>query len=256
MTPGKRAFAEADLTRDTFLDGRLTLLQPRAGYRAATDPVLLAAATAARPGEAVLELGCGAGAALLALGVRVPGLTLTGVEVQPSYAGLACRNAALNAICAEIACADLAHLPPELRRPFDRVMMNPPFFDPTAPAAADPGRDTAQREVTPLAVWLRAGLARLRPGGWLTVIHRAERVPEILATLAGPAGAMALRPIAPRAGRPAGRAIVQARKGARGPFRLLAPLVMHLGPAHPGDQDHPTPEARAILRDAAPLDWD
>lgn len=248
-------FAEADLTRDALLGGRLVLLQPRHGYRAATDPILLAAATAAEPGEAVLDLGCGAGAGLLALGLRVPGLILAGVELQPAYADLARRNAALNGVVAKIACADLARLPPELRRPFDRVLMNPPFFDPAAPGAADAGRDTAQREATPLADWIAAGLARLRPGGWLTLIHRAERVPDLLVALAGRAGAIALRPLAPRAGRPAGRVLLQARKGARGPFRLLAPLVLHAGPAHPGDHDHFTPQAQAILRQAAPLDW-
>lgn len=248
-------FAEAELTCDALLGGRLRLWQPRAGYRAATDPILLAAAVPARAGEAVLELGCGAGAALLALGLRVPGLNLTGVELQPEYAGLARRNAAGNGLAVTIHQADLTALPPELRRPFDRVLMNPPFFDPAAPGALDAGRDTAQREATPLADWIAAGLRRLAPGGWLTVIHRAERLPGILAALTGPAGDIAVRPLAPRAGRPAGRVIVQARKGARGPFRLLAPLVLHAGAAHPGDRDHFTPEASAILRDGAALDW-
>ena len=58
------SFAKEDLTEDAFLDGRVRLLQPRKGYRAATDPVLLAAAVAAKPGDKVLDIGCGAGAAL------------------------------------------------------------------------------------------------------------------------------------------------------------------------------------------------
>jgi tRNA1Val (adenine37-N6)-methyltransferase len=249
------SFAGDALSHDRLLGGRLVLAQPRAGYRAATDPILLAAAVPAAQGESVLELGCGAGAALLALGVRVPGLDLTGVERQADYAELARHNAAANGIAAQVHCADLTRLPAELRRPFDRVILNPPFFAATDPAAADPGRDQAQREDTPLAAWLVTALARLRPGGWLTLVHRAERLPEILAQLTGPAGAVAVRPLAPRAGRPAGRVLVQARKGARGPFRLLAPLVLHDGAQHPGDRDHFTAAAGAILRDAAALDW-
>jgi tRNA1Val (adenine37-N6)-methyltransferase len=105
----------------------------------------------------VLELGCGAGAALLALGLRVPGLSLAGVERQPDYAELAGRNAAANGLDARIVTADLSALPAELRRPFDHVLMNPPWFDPSDPAAIDPGRDAAQREDTPLADWLNAG---------------------------------------------------------------------------------------------------
>jgi tRNA1Val (adenine37-N6)-methyltransferase len=48
-----------DLTRDAFLCGKLHLWQPRTGFRAATDPVLLAAACPAQPGDSVLDLGTG-----------------------------------------------------------------------------------------------------------------------------------------------------------------------------------------------------
>ena len=249
-------FSDADLTLDRLVGGRLALWQPRRGYRAATDPVLLAAAVMARPGQRVLELGCGGGAALLALGLRVPELALSGVERQPAYAELARRNAAENALPAEITCADLTLLPAGLRRPFDHVLMNPPWFDPADPAATDPGRDTAQREDTPLADWLRSGLARLAPGGWLTLIHRAARLPDILAALTPGSGAISVRPLAPRAGRPAGRVILQARKGARGPFRLLAPLVLHDGPSHLRDGEDFSAAARVVLRDGGSLGWD
>ena len=40
-----------ETTEDRFLDGRLTVLQPKTGYRAATDPVLMAAAVPARRGQ-------------------------------------------------------------------------------------------------------------------------------------------------------------------------------------------------------------
>ena len=81
--------ADPELTHDGFLGGRLHLWQPRRGYRAGVDPVLLAASVPAQAGQSVLDLGCGAGAAMLCLGVRVPGLDLNGLEVQPDYAALA-----------------------------------------------------------------------------------------------------------------------------------------------------------------------
>ena len=61
-------FRPEELTDDGFLGQRLHILQPRQGYRAATDPVLLAAAVPAQSGQSVLELGCGAGVASLCLG--------------------------------------------------------------------------------------------------------------------------------------------------------------------------------------------
>ncbi|MCB1396481.1 MAG: methyltransferase [Rhodobacter sp.] len=247
--------APAEVTRDVFLGGALSIVQPRTGYRAATDPILLAAAVAALPGQSVLELGCGVGVALLALGRRVPGLDLVGVERMAGYAELAQRNAAANGIAAQITCADLVALPAQLRRAFDHVLINPPYYPPTAPAAADPGRAAALREETPLALWVEVAMKRLRPGGYLTMIHLAERLPAILAALDGRAGAIAVRPLAPRAGRDAGRVLVRARKGARGPFRLLAPLVMHDGDRHRQDGDDFTPAAQAVLRDGAALSW-
>lgn len=246
---------DAALTRDVFLDGRLHLWQPKAGYRAATDPLFLAAAVPAKAGQSVLELGCGAGLALLALGWRVPGLALSGVERQADYAALARRNLAENAIVAHVETADLAALPAGLRRGFDHVICNPPYYPPSATAAADPGRAAALREETPLADWIAVGVRRLKSGGWLTLIHLAERLPAILTALDGPAGGIAVRPLTSRADRAAGRVLVQARKGARGPFRLLAPLVLHDGAAHVRDGDDFSAAARAVLRDGQVLGW-
>ncbi len=253
MTAGAPLARDA-LSDDAFLGGRLRVLQPKTGYRAATDPVLLAAAVPAAPGEAVLDLGCGVGVAGLCLALRVPGLALWGLELQPAYAALARENALRNGIAATILEGDVARPPAALRaRPFDRVLMNPPWFPPAAPPARDPGRDRAQREDRPLAAWIDAGLRRLRPGGTLSVIARAERLGDILAALSGRAGSVAVLPLVSRAGRPAGRVIVTAAKGRRGPLALRFPLVLHEGAEHAGDFDAFTPEASAVLRGGAAI---
>ncbi|MFN3261372.1 MAG: tRNA1(Val) (adenine(37)-N6)-methyltransferase [Pikeienuella sp.] len=247
-------FAPEALTEDALLGGRVRLLQPRGGYRAATDPVLLAAALQARPGERALDLGCGAGAAMLCLAARVPGLELHGLEVQPDYADLARRNAALNGAEATIWEGDAFAAPAELRRiGFDLVLSNPPFFDAAAPAAPDKGRDAARRAQRDAAEWAAAALARLRSGGRLALVHRAESLPALLAGLGAGAGDVSVIPLAARAGRAAKRVIVTARKGAKGPFRLAAPLILHEGPEHLKDGDDFSREAAAILRDGAAL---
>ncbi len=248
-------WATTDLTEDRFLDGRIVALQPRDGYRAAIDPVLLASAVPARSGQSVLELGCGAGVASLCLGWRVPGLALFGVELQSAYAALACRNAALNDIALQVAEADLADLPAELRqRQFDHVMANPPYFRSGAGTAARPvGRETALREATPLAVWIDTAVRRIVSGGRLTLIQQAARLPDVLAALDGRAGDVEVLPVQPREGRDAARVILKARKGARGPFRLHAPLILHAGASHTGDGEDLTPRARAVLRDGAAM---
>ncbi|WP_432255005.1 tRNA1(Val) (adenine(37)-N6)-methyltransferase [Limimaricola sp. AA108-03] len=243
-------WAEEALTRDAFLGGRVVLLQPRRGYRAGTDPVLLAAAVPAERGQSVLELGCGAGAALMCLAARVPGLDLTGVEIQPPYADLARRNAVLNGTTAAIHTVDLRGLPPEIRaRRYDHVIANPPYFDRAhSRPAPDVTKETAFGAPLPLADWIDAMARRVAPLGRLTLIQRAERLPEIVAALHGRMGGLAVRPLVSRAGRDAERVLVTARQSGRAAFRLAAPLVLHAGARHLSDSADFTPEAEAILR--------
>ena len=244
----------SDLSDDGFLDGRLRIAQPRRGFRSGADAVMLAAACAAAPGQSVLELGCGAGAASLCLGWRVPGLQLVGLEAQADYAELARGNAAANGIPMQVVTGNVAFPPARLRgMAFDHVIANPPYFLDGTPAP-DGGRDMARREDTPLAAWIDAGLRRLRPGGILTLIQRADRLDAILAALRGRAGSVAILPLAARAGREAGRVILRAQKGGRGPLRLLAPFVMHHEPAHAGDREDLTDAASGVLRKGLPLE--
>ncbi|MEM7522342.1 MAG: methyltransferase [Pseudomonadota bacterium] len=243
------SFVDKDLTEDAFLGGRVRLAQPRHGYRAATDPVLLAAAVAARPGERVLDIGCGAGAAAACLSARAPASAMHGLELQPRYAALARRNLP-NATIWE---GDVFAPPPALGAiGFDWVMTNPPFFDEADPASPATDRDAARREAATATSWVAAAMKRVRSGGRIAIIHLARKLPEILAGLDG-AGDIAALPLQARVGRLAGRVIVTVRKGARGPFRLAPPLVLHSGVRHLRDEVDFSDEAQAVLRDAEPL---
>ena len=244
------------LTHDAFLGGRLRIWQPAEGYRAGTDPVLLAAACPARHGEHVLELGCGVGVASLCLASRVSGLTVTAIERQADYAALAARNAAEAGLPVSVVVADIGRLPAHLRQvQFDHVIANPPYFkaDSGTPAR-DPGREGSFREDTDLADWTGVARARLKPRGWLAMIQLVDRLPDVLAALGG-FGSVSVRPLQSRQGRAAGRFLLLARKGGRAPFRLLPPLLVHEHERHIEDADSYTPEVQAVLRDGAALGW-
>jgi tRNA1(Val) A37 N6-methylase TrmN6 len=248
-------FSDGELTRDSFLGGRIAVRQPKQGYRAAMDPVLLAAACPARAGQTVLELGCGAGTAALCLAARVPDIAVTGLELQPAYAALARQNSRENGLPLEVVEGDLACLPSDLRAlSFDHVIANPPYFPAGGGTAArDPGRERALREDTALSLWIATAIRRLKPGGWLTMIQSADRLADML-DLAG-AGSVSILTVAPRVGRPATRVILRARKGGRGALRLLAPFVLHEGTHHAGDGESYTADAQAVLRHAGALDF-
>ncbi|PWK60191.1 tRNA1(Val) (adenine(37)-N6)-methyltransferase [Roseicyclus mahoneyensis] len=242
-------------TRDAFLGGRVQITQPRVGYRAATDPVYLAAACPALPGQSVLDLGCGVGTAALCLHARVPGLRMVGVERQPDYAALARLNAAEAGADMTVIEADLTDLPADLRQLcFDHVVTNPPYFAANdGTASRDTGREAANRAETSLGDWIATARARLAPRGWLTLIQTAERLPDCLSALQTGFGAITVLPIQSRSGRAANRVVIRARKSARAPFRLLPPFLVHEGPSHAADAPDFTPQAEAVLRHAAPL---
>lgn len=250
-------FEDADLTRDAFLGGQLHLLQPQRGYRAGVDPVFLAASVPARAGQTVLELGCGAGAAILCLAARVAGLHLHGVEIQPAYADLARRNGDLNGQALQVATADLGALPAELRAvQFDHVIANPPYYRAGRHSqASDQGRARALSEETALDVWLDAAARRLRPRGFLHMIQRVERLPDMLSSCQGRLGSIEVLPLAPRMDRAAELVILRARKEGRAEFRLHAPVILHDGARHQRDGDGYRPEIEHVLRQGAPLRW-
>ncbi|MEX0758398.1 MAG: methyltransferase domain-containing protein [Tistlia sp.] len=234
---------------DALLGGRLRLFQPAQGYRAAIDPVLLAAAVPARAGERLLELGLGSGAAALCLLRRVAGCRVAGLELQPELAALARRNASENGLSdrLEVVEGDLRRLPAGLGRGYDRVFANPPFHGEARPSP-DAQRATAHHAAAgELCDWIEAALRCLRPEGTLTLILRSDRLPEALAALAGRAGELRLLPLWPKPGRPARRLLLQARKGARAPLILLSGMLLHEA------DGRFTLAADAVLRDAVAL---
>lgn len=244
---------EGGVSDDALLDGRVRLSQPTSGYRAAIDPVFLAASVPAEAGQSVLDVGCGVGAAALCLAARVPGCRISGIEVQAPLAALARDNAARNGLAGRIVIVtgNLMDPPPRLAPgSFHHVMTNPPFLPgDRADLPPDAGKALAHVESTAdLAAWMRFCVNMLRPKGTLTVVHRADRLDELLAVLRGKVGGIAVIPLWPKAGRPAKRLILRARKGVAAPLELTAGMVLHAA-----DGAY-TPAADAILRHARGLD--
>jgi len=243
-----------DVTEDGLLDGQVRLRQPRDGYRAGMDAALLAGACDAASGERVIEAGCGAGGAMLAAAIRRPGVRFTGVERDAQAVALARENIALNGLedRAEVIEADVAAGFRALElEPFDHTLCNPPFFDdPAELRAPHPAKIGAWMADAGLAAWTAFLLKAVPEGGTITLIHRADRLADLLALLDEKAGSFRIRPIHPFADAPAKRVLVRAVKTGKAPLVLLAPLILHdrEGGKH-------TPRVEAILRGQAALDW-
>lgn len=244
------------VTEDRLLDGRLLLKQPASGYRVGIDPVFLAAAVQARDGETVLDVGTGAGAAALCLAARVAGVSIVGIDANRDMVRLASANAEANGVGNRMAFFTGDLLTPPIRLApgsFDHVLANPPFLakgtvrEPPSPEKAAATVESAAE----LKDWVRFCALMVRHKGSVTMIHRADRLGDVIDAFTGQLGGLAILPLWPGGmdGKPAKRVIVSAHKGSEAPLSLLPGLTLH------GRDGRFTAEAEQVLRAGGELAW-
>lgn len=247
------AEAEEKLSDDTLLGGRVVLSQPKSGFRAAIDPVLLAASVPASNGDRILDVGTGSGAAALCVLARCPWTWVEGIDVQPDLVAMARHSATRAGIEERIRFehGDIADSRALAGRIYDHVMSNPPFL---AKGHGQIPTDTARALATvessaDLTAWLSFMAARVSDGGTVSVIHRFDRAEEICAALAAQGvGALARLDLVPvDDGRPIKRSLIQGVKGGD-----VSPVAVSRLVVHEADGAY-TAAASAILRDAAPV---
>ncbi len=249
----------SELTDDAFLGGALRLLQPRSGYRAGMDAVLLAATVPAISGrgEYVLDVGAGIGTAGLCVARRVADVQAVLLERAPELARLAIENVARNDLADRVhvieagvttASGGLVRLGLEPEK-FNHVLANPPFHLAThGTRSRDPLKDEANAMgADDFAGWARFLARMTAPGGTVTLIHKAEALAAVLAAFERRFGAIRVLPIHAHAGEPAIRVLVQGVKGSRAPLMLKAGFVLH------GERHAFTPAAEDILRRGAAM---
>lgn len=241
-----------ELTDDAFLGGLLQILQPQKGYRAGMDAVLLAAAVPATASELILEAGSGVGVAALCLARRVRGVQVMGLEIQQNLVAIAENNAQRNGLTSDVTfvVGDILKTPASVKSmSFDHFMCNPPYFDqPGAYRRSEAGKEVSNMGTgAQLEDFIQWGLRRLKPKGRITLIHRAERLEEIISLFHGKVGDIRVCPIWPRLGDAAKRVIVSGQNGAKSPLKLLAGFAMH----EPGRRY--SREAERYLRDGAAI---
>lgn len=249
-----------EFTEDAFLGGKLRLRQPKSGHRAGHDAMLLAAATPARSGDRVVDLGAGVGAAGLAVAKRVDGINLVLVEIDDRLAELARGNAVSNAIATDLIVLDVtsgagafaaAGLSADS---VDVVLMNPPFND-AARHRASPDKTRASAHVAAPATlesWIHASRRILKSGGVLAMIWRADGIAEVLAALDHGFGSLEILPVHADVTSPAIRVLVRAVKGGKAPTRIQAALILNDGSARPNRKVEAILAGKEILPLAIP----
>ncbi|MEE9272813.1 MAG: methyltransferase domain-containing protein [Robiginitomaculum sp.] len=226
-----------------YMGGAVTARQPKDGYRAGTDAILLAQSLNAKPGTKFLELGSGSGVVMLIADYLMPGCFFMGLERSADMLALSRENGQRHDNIESIE-GSVRKIPHAWHLHYDQVFANPPFFDdPKAICMPDSKAPSFVNNLLTLADWIAAMLVTLKPRGIGTIIQRADRLEHILHALYGKAGRIKILPIHSYENGSAKRVIVQFRKGVASESILLAPLIMHVA----GSKERYAPLAREIL---------
>ncbi len=248
------------LSDDKFLGGAIDVYQLIDGFRSGIDAVFLAAALPDEGEMRVLDAGCASGAVSLAIAARCTRAEIDGVEIEPLAADAARMNVARNGFDdrINIFTADLSAPIGKLemlgleRDNYDFVVANPPFYDEVATLTSKNAikQRANSGDGALLDRWMRFITAMLKPGHWFVMIHRADRLKDILQASEGRFGDLCIYPLFPKQGSEAARIIVRGRKGSRAPLKLMPGMVLH------GETGAFTADAEAILRNPKMLKID
>ncbi|WP_428669441.1 tRNA1(Val) (adenine(37)-N6)-methyltransferase [Roseibium sp.] len=253
---------DTETTRDAFLGGKVHIYQPRRGrHRAGLDAVYLAAALPEGTAGHVVDLGAGVGTAGFCAAARLPGITVTLVELDTTVltlakrgledddnAGFASRVSLLEAdITAKGSLRHAAGLTPSMA---DHAIMNPPYYEAdrfrASPKEARAGAHMLdERGLEP---WAKTATDIVREGGSLTVIFRADGLQELLSVLKGRFGSIDVIPLRPRPDAAATRILIRAIRASKAPLQLLPGFVLH-----DGDGSEFTRQSKAVMRDGEGL---
>ena len=242
-----------EFTKDSFLGGGIRIWQPKKGYRAGIDPILLAASVNVSAGQKVLDLGCGVGTASFAIGYRVKNVELYGIEIQKVFADLADLNSKENGIEFQVECTNISNLSSNITsKNFDHVIANPPYFDrKSSVRGINVSKEKSFGDTRPISEWLKVAAKRAKPKGFVHFIVRSDRLMEIFTNMPNSLGSLVITPVISRKNENAKLTILHAKKNGRAGFIISSPIVLH--PLKSDSREKYVPEVDKVLRNGASL---
>ena len=242
-----------EFTKDSFLGGGIRIWQPKKGYRAGIDPILLAATVNVSAGQKVLDLGCGVGTASFAIGYRVKNVELYGIEIQKVFADLADLNSKENGIELQVECSNISNLSSNITsKNFDHVIANPPYFDrKSSVRGIHVSKEKSFGDTHPISEWLKVAAKRAKPKGFVHFIVRSDRLMEIFTNMPNSLGSLVITPVISRKNENAKLTILHAKKNGRAGFIISSPIVLH--PLKSDSREKYVPEVDNVLKNGASL---
>ena len=220
---------------EELLAGNVRILQDSALYRFTSDAVLLARFLRAKRGERVADFCAGSGVVGLCFYAENEGVEhVTLFEMQPALSALAARSVALNGLEGAFTVENVRvqDIPARYTEAFSLVLANPPY-ERGGFAAADARKAMCRKELFLTLPELCAAAARcLKFGGRFALVHRADRLAEVIRALHERAFEVKkITPVAGKAGAKPYAVLVAAVKGGRPGVELTPTLVNEKGEA-------------------------
>lgn len=238
-----------EYTTDYLLDKKVKIFQPKNGYRASTDAVLLSAVVKCKKEKSrILDIGSGTGAISLCLSQRLAdkNIEVHGIELQTDLVELSNYSAQQNNFnFLKFHNFDLRKkINSEVLKPcsFDIVVSNPPYSDHDMPSPNKSKATAHNLENFSLSNWLNFCLKMTKPFGFIYMVNRVEAIPEICYALNKKAGGLNILPIYSKEKQEAKRVIIFAQKDSKAPCKILSPFVVH------NENGDYTENAQKILR--------
>ena len=219
-----------NVTKNKILNGGLELFQPKDGFRFGLDSILLYASVGKY--ENCIELGSGVGVVLISLAKRFPKSRLLGIEKNKELIEIAKKNIKLNNLehlNIDYYCLDLKakKFLSELNNTFDRVVMNPPYFNVNSVLSSKNKSKVYSRYEEDIYSWFEAAYDKLKPKGYLNFIFRSDYLNIAMGCLSEKWGDIKLYPLWPMKGKKAKLTLIQAKKDSKSSVNLLPGLILH-----------------------------
>ena len=227
---------------ETFILGKkIKLFQPKDGYKSGIDPIFLAYFADVKTSDVVFDFGCGVGASTFAVEFFKSPKLVKGFEIQECLAELFLMNAKENNSKITISNMCIS----KIKETADVIIMNPPYYN--SENFISPENDILKQANMEsdigLFEWLFCARRCLKPKGKLSIVHRTDRLDDILHDLKKLGfGGISIIPLWPKLGKPSKRMIVNAIKNSKKPLSLSPGLIIH------AEESYYTPQAEDILR--------
>ena len=170
-----------------LLSNGMRIAHAGGAFALGTDSVLLADFCGPVHAENIVDLGCGGCSLGVLLCAYHEACRVTGVEIQSAACEIARENVRVNALAdrLQVVCADLREYAAGKHPKFDVAISNPPYFPVQGGAIArNEAQAIARTELCCSFDELCLAVSRLlNYGGRFCLVHRPERLAELLSTL-------------------------------------------------------------------------